>query len=224
MMNRIPGILFHTLKGSKGWSTCDIVKVDVARITKMEYDRRLFCLLDMDKPFTLQLTYYLPQVESRVAPVWNFGHSMGAAFVNETTLERLITKRYGSEDEVKQEILEIERKMEKVDRVCRKLAAAGDNRLINDERHEEQESTHWCVGGGAHQAVADGNSRRPPTKAEIDHVFSGIQAAEIDIDKDVDRALLILDVTAKWRQDLHRPHSSPLPHSNSTPNDDESNK
>ena len=118
-MNRPFGILFHRLKGSKGWSDLSLSRIDIARVVTCNYDKRLFKLFNRDKPYTLEIKYYLPETSISVAPV--FSGRGGVAVYNETTLIQTITKRYESEDQVKNEISTINKKLEALDDYNEKL-------------------------------------------------------------------------------------------------------
>lgn len=120
-MNRIAAVCFHKLKGSSGWSECNLKTIDVAKILEMDYRQRLFCFWDRDKPYTIEVTYYQPHTKSSLAPTYYAG-GFGTTSYNETILERSITKRYSSEALVQQEIEDIEKKMTKLDGLARKLA------------------------------------------------------------------------------------------------------
>lgn len=119
-MTTLQGILFHTLKGSPGWSDLAIKKVDVGRIAEMSYQKRLFCLFDRDKPYTLAIVYYLPKTNTSLAPT--LGHSVGITIYDRTIVEHVITKRYTSEQEVQAEIAAIEKKISKLKSYQKRLA------------------------------------------------------------------------------------------------------
>lgn len=129
-MNRLPGIISHVLKGSHGWSECSLSKIDVARVMKVDYCKRWFCLFDRNKPFTLTINYYLPKTRTSVAPGFG-GRHMNISLYRETEIEQLITKRYTSEQAVKQEINDIQKKMNKLDSVAKDLS-----KRVNAENYE----------------------------------------------------------------------------------------
>jgi hypothetical protein len=119
-MNRITGVLFHELKGIPGWSSLDISKIDIGRVSSIGYRKRLFALSDKDHPYTMEIEYYLPKSNMNMAPVATMS-GIGGTVYNETVLEQCITKRYPNEKSVQDEIKEIQDKMTKLDKYSQKL-------------------------------------------------------------------------------------------------------
>lgn len=56
-MNRITGVLSYTLRGTNGWSDLSLNKIDVGMVVSTNVKKRLFCLFDRDKPYTLHINY-----------------------------------------------------------------------------------------------------------------------------------------------------------------------
>lgn len=108
MMNLLKGVVFHNLKGAPGWFGKVFTKIDVARVCTAEKHKRLFCILDRDKPYKLKISYY-DQVN-------------GSALIN------TITKRYATVAEVDDEIDQIQTKISKLDMHVKTMCDA----IIND--------------------------------------------------------------------------------------------
>ena len=100
------GILFHTLKGIKGWSDLCISTVDVNKINKIYYEKRLFCIFNKDHRYNLTIEYLEPRVSN---------YFVLYAIVYNVQLIANITKRYKTEIEVKNEIEEIKTKQQKIE-------------------------------------------------------------------------------------------------------------
>jgi uncharacterized protein YpiB (UPF0302 family) len=123
-------LIFHTLKGVKGWSYLDIDKIDVARVNKMFYYRRSFCLFQEDKPYTLFIDYHLPKL--KILPIiFNF--------IYVVDLEQHITKRYSNKEEVVKEIFEINRKKEILEKYFERKGQTILDEVLLDEKDERQE-------------------------------------------------------------------------------------
>lgn len=120
-MDKIPGVLFHTLKGKNGWSHLSLSKIDVARVVNVRWTERLWKIFDKDCPYTLNIEYYLPQTKTSIAPTFGSGRT-GYTVYNETVLNHSITKRYKTKEDVEREIAELERKMKKLDRYQQQIS------------------------------------------------------------------------------------------------------
>jgi len=120
-MNRLAGVLFHTLKGSPGWSDLAIKNIDIARVISVSHNKRLFKIFDRDKPYTLDIEYYLPSVRSGVAP--SFGRHVSITVYSEPVVEHNITKRYETKELVLKEIKDINNKIKKLDDYTNKISS-----------------------------------------------------------------------------------------------------
>ena len=109
------GIIFHTLKGIRGWSKLNISTIDVYKIKDIYYNKRLFCIFDRNYPYTLIIKYNEPQESINLAPGINFKGGVTLSLVNNMCLISDITKRYKTEIEVKNEIEEINIKQKKIE-------------------------------------------------------------------------------------------------------------
>lgn len=105
------GLLYHTLKGSNGWSTLAISTIDVAKVLKMTCHKRLFMICDRDLPYTLTIRYDEPKETIGFAPTTRPGV---ITVYNETQLEQTITKRYKTEQELLDEVTEIKKKQQQI--------------------------------------------------------------------------------------------------------------
>ncbi len=108
------GILFHTLKGIKGWSELCISTIDVYKIKQIYYTKRLFCIFNKDHPYNLIIEYNEPNESMGLAHGINSNGGFTTSLVNKVSLTEIITKRYKTEIEVKNEIEEIEMKQQKI--------------------------------------------------------------------------------------------------------------
>jgi len=120
-MNRFAGVLFHTLKGTPGWSRLSIKNIDIARVLSISHSKRLFKIFDRDKPYTLEIKYYLPSVQTGVAP--SFGRNVSFTVYSEPILEHNITKRYETEQTVLKEVEDINNKIKKLDDYTNKISS-----------------------------------------------------------------------------------------------------
>ena len=110
-------ILFHTLKGIRGWSHCELSKIDVAKVISLDYHERLFKIFDTNHPYTLTIEYKEPKHSTTVSPV--FAGKGGITINDVTVTEQTITKRYKSEKDVKKEVIEIKIKQEELEKMTR---------------------------------------------------------------------------------------------------------
>jgi len=120
-MNRLAGVLFHNLKGSPGWSDLAIKNIDIARVLSVSHSKRLFKIFDRDKPYTLEIKYYLPGSQTGIAP--SFGRGTSVTVYNEPITEQIITKRYETRQMVLKEIQDINNKIEKLNDYTNKISS-----------------------------------------------------------------------------------------------------
>lgn len=118
----LTGVLFHTLRHDSvpGWSTVQGASLDVAKIIKVDYFPRKFCLWQRQHPYTLHITYAEPQQRLGVAPTVG-SNGGGAAFYNEIEVNSIISRRYKSEQHCQEEIGEIFRKQGLLDTYIQRL-------------------------------------------------------------------------------------------------------
>jgi|LauGreDrversion4_2_1035121.scaffolds.fasta_scaffold04984_10 hypothetical protein len=108
-------MIFHTLKGIIGWSSLSISKIDICKIKKIYYKKRLFCIFDRDHPYNLIIIYNEPTPTIGFAPGFDlFDGDCTFSIVESVSLTVNITKRYKTEIEVKNEIEEIQMKQNKL--------------------------------------------------------------------------------------------------------------
>lgn len=110
---RLFGIVFHNLKGSPGWSSLDLVKIDVGRIMNTTWKKRTFMITDKNKPYTLTLSYFEP-VNKRFRPILTT-QGFGFSLYNTAENEHLITKRYETKSEIESEVSQIKHKQKQLD-------------------------------------------------------------------------------------------------------------
>ncbi len=101
------GLVYHTLKGIRGWGNLNISKIDVHRIEEIYYEKRLFCILNKDYPYKLTIEYHTHK---------NDTHN--------------ITKRYKTEIEVQNEVYEIKLKQTKIESLRTKFINKNINEII----------------------------------------------------------------------------------------------
>ena len=107
------GLLFHTLKGIRGWSWCVHTKIDVAKIMSVQYEKRAFKLWDRDHDYSLRIQYKEGYQSFSVNPV--IGGRGGVTVTPKYSESRCIVKRYKTLSAVNQEINEIVRKQTKLE-------------------------------------------------------------------------------------------------------------
>jgi len=101
--------LFHLLKNCKnGWSEFRINNLDVRKIKSYGYNKRLFCIFDIDHPYNFWIKYENPHSESDISPVF-VNNKWGYAITEKYSNTSIITKRYKSEEDILIEINEIKR-------------------------------------------------------------------------------------------------------------------
>ena len=115
------GIIFHTLKGIKGWSDLSISIIDVYKIKNIYYEKRLFCIFNKNHPYNLIIEYHEPTESIGLVPGINFNGGLTTSLVNKVSLIANITKRYKTEIEVKNEIEEIKIKQNKIELLKKKF-------------------------------------------------------------------------------------------------------
>lgn len=89
-------LIYHTLKGVRGWSDLTFSKIDVFKVKNLHYDERLFCIFNRKYPYKLTIYYGTRQTY-------------------------IITKRYKTETEVQNEINEIQLKQKKIESLKNKF-------------------------------------------------------------------------------------------------------
>lgn len=109
----LKNLYFHQLIGSDGWSRVSLSNLDVSKILSISYHRRAFMIYQKNLPYSLNLTYKMKQAESYLNPIF-LGGKTGFTTSYYTSYEQSITKRYGSENDVKNEIDEILKKLEEL--------------------------------------------------------------------------------------------------------------
>ncbi len=116
------GILFHTLRGTKGWSWMSPHRsFDIAKITEVYVRPRLFCLLDLDKPYRLSMEYFEPETESGIAPGFSSNGKMTFSFYEKTVLKHEVTARYKTREDAVQDMNEILQKQYQLVELASKL-------------------------------------------------------------------------------------------------------
>ena len=123
MSKFIPGILHHTLRGGSGWSEIPATEIlDVANILNMGIWKRLFCIFDKDKPYTLEVEYYKPV--TNLAPAFGFNKAGAVvSLYHKTDLYHIITARYQTKQQAQREIDEIVAKQKYLLNIAQKLTA-----------------------------------------------------------------------------------------------------
>lgn len=122
-MNRLPGIVYHQLKGIQGHSNLGIDYIDVGKISSISYAKRLFCIMDRTHKFTITIEYAEPKTEwvSFPIPVYAGQFGIGIMFMKDVSFSQIITRRYNSEEECEAEISAIKYKQTQLDMLAIKL-------------------------------------------------------------------------------------------------------
>lgn len=101
--------LYHTFNGfAKGLSSFHINPIDIRKIIDIQYRKRLFCILDIEYKYTLEIEYSIPTNRLSISPVIVFGNLGIANNINNKT--SIMTLRYKTEKEVINIIEEIKMK------------------------------------------------------------------------------------------------------------------
>jgi hypothetical protein len=114
MTNLLKGFIYHNLYGINGWSIKQNSNLDVAKIIDIYHHKRLFCLLDRDHKYTLNIIYSEISVSNSISPVVTTNGIGAAVFVPRIDTEYIITKRYKTEQECIGEITNINNKINKI--------------------------------------------------------------------------------------------------------------
>ena len=101
------GLVYHKLKGIRGWSNLNISKIDVYKVMDIYYEKRLFCILNKDYPYKLIIEYH-----AHPKYIYN------------------ITKRYKTEIEVQNEVSEIILKQSKIESLKSKFIHENKDEII----------------------------------------------------------------------------------------------
>lgn len=110
------GIFFKTLRGSNGWSRAKLSTVDVTLIKDVDYHKRLFMFFDRNKPYALTIKYHTPIDMVTLIPIIGT-RGVFIVVTQSVKLNRNITKRYETEEEVKSEIREIDELQRQVEEI-----------------------------------------------------------------------------------------------------------
>ena len=130
-------IIFHSLKGIPGWSTCTHVKIDINKIISINYTKRMFKIFNREHDYTLNIEYDEINTYTTIIPV--IGGNGGFTINNETEKERTITKRYKTLKDVTREIKEIEIKQEALKKYSEKIRNYLSQQIINESEEEDDD-------------------------------------------------------------------------------------
>ena len=121
-IRRIAGIFSYELKGVQGRF---FIKSNVANIICINGYKRMFCILDKNYCYSLQIECSNIETKAyRALVIAPFG--VGLAFIPEKTI--LIDLRFKTEEEMNSEIDEIEEKQKLLDELAQKTR----NKLLNE--------------------------------------------------------------------------------------------
>lgn len=103
--------VYHTFRNFvKGLSGFHLNPIDVRKVMNIDYRKRLFCIFDKEYKYTLEIKYSNPRSELRVSSVLTTGGQIGTGIYKEYVESSIMTLRYKTEREVKNEIREIKMK------------------------------------------------------------------------------------------------------------------
>lgn len=126
------GLIFHNLKGIKGWSDLSISQINVYKIKEIFYKKRLFCIFNKNYRYTLTIKYSEPNEYYMPIIVYG-GHGITTtSLVKQVNLTQIITKRYLTEADVINEIEEIKLKQQKIELIKKNLINVID-KMENDK-------------------------------------------------------------------------------------------
>jgi hypothetical protein len=102
--------LHHTFKGFvKGLSYFHINPVDIRKVIKINYRKRLFCIFDTEYKYSMEIEYFNPRSEISSSTVITSGGHVGFGIYNQYVETSEMTLRYKTEKEVIDEIDEIKK-------------------------------------------------------------------------------------------------------------------
>jgi type IV secretory pathway TraG/TraD family ATPase VirD4 len=112
-MTLMRGVLFTTLRGTQGWKSW-FPTLDVSRVVKISYRKRLIRITDRHLPWMMTIDYYFPQQSHDIAPTIT-GKGLGFTVINTTKLNHEITARYASKEELLKDFDDITNKQKKLE-------------------------------------------------------------------------------------------------------------
>ena len=98
-----------------GWSNHKINPLDLLNVTKYEYYERLFCIINRDYPYTVDIEYYNPYNKTNISPVITTG-GIGISNNSVHVTKSNITRRFQTEDDCKKFISDITAKKALIDK------------------------------------------------------------------------------------------------------------
>mgnify|MGYP003384689975 FL=1 len=128
-------LIFHTLKGIKGWSSCSYTKIDIGKIISIKYHERMFKIFNQDHDYTLTIEYDEAHTYTTLSPV--IGGKGGFTVNTVTDTERLITKRYETLKDVEREIKEIKLKQSTLNNYINETRDTLSQQVINNNNTSE---------------------------------------------------------------------------------------
>ena len=126
----ITNLIFHNLKGISGYSWLKLSKIDIGLVLNVHYKKRLFTILDREYPWTLIIDYNYDKEFYRKRK-YSHGYYTGTALIKETDLTQAITRRYKSEQEVKDEIEQILQKYDQITDLIKTIQTIQNARTPN---------------------------------------------------------------------------------------------
>lgn len=129
------GHLFHTLKGTPGWSRLWLEHIDVGRVIDIGYHKRLFMICDKDRPYALMIKYDLPITYTSIAPTMIRGKSGFTAY-RRTRLIQNISCRYKTEMDVIHDIKRIKLAQQVLQKIFETQSTEAQ-RLLQIERSKQ---------------------------------------------------------------------------------------
>lgn len=122
MARYIPGILFHRLTGTPGWTEMSSrTSFDVSSITDVYIKKRWFCITDRDKPYTVCMTVYEPEKRVSIAPGVGPG-GITMSFYYKTKTHQDVTARYKTMKDAEADVEEIEKKKRQLLTIAQRLS------------------------------------------------------------------------------------------------------
>ncbi len=113
-------LIFHTLKGISGWSSCTHVKLDINKIISFKYHERMFKIFDTSHDYTLIIKYDESNTHTTFSPVIGGKGGVVMNTVTETNRTITITKRYETLKDITKEINEIKQKQNMLNKYIKK--------------------------------------------------------------------------------------------------------
>lgn len=109
-----PTIFFQLSDHIRGWSRFYEQSLDVRKIKSISYRKRLFCIFNIDHPYTLSIKYHNITNESTLIPVITANGTIGVGSSTNYKDTSLMTVRYKNLVDLQKDMKSIEELKDKI--------------------------------------------------------------------------------------------------------------